>query len=321
MTDSAPGFVVAALYKFADIANCGAVKEPLRETCLDAGVTGTLILAPEGINGTIAGTRSGIDVVLQYMWSIPGLSDLEHKESYCDQNPFLRMKVRLKREIVTMGVPEIDPNEIVGTYVEPEDWNDLISDPDMVLIDARNDYEVGIGSFKGAVDPKIGFFREFPDWFQANRTDFSNAKFATFCTGGIRCEKATAFLKKEGVKEVYHLRGGILKYLERIPEAQSLWEDDCFVFDRRVSVGHGLAPGAYDMCHACRRPISDADKASENYSPGVSCPNCHDALSDDRRRRFRERQRQIEWSKRRGERHLGAIYPSSPRRKITASNS
>lgn len=319
MTEPKPDIVVAALYTFTALPNFSAFKPPLREACRNAGVTGTLILAPEGINGTIAGTRSGIDTVLGHIRSLPGCQDLDHKESLAKKDPFLRLKVRLKKEIVAMGVPGIDPNSTAGTYVTPEDWNDLISDPDVLLIDTRNDYEVSIGSFKGAIDPKTCSFRDFPDWFRANRDKFGTSKFAMFCTGGIRCEKATAFLKGEGVDEVYHLKGGILKYLEKVPEQNSLWEGECFVFDRRVAVSHGVALGSYDMCHACRHPISETDKMSELYTPGVSCPKCHDKHNDARKERFQERQRQIERAKRRGERHLGAVYKSKIREKIEKS--
>ena len=314
-----PDIVVAALYKFAPLANLDAVKQPLLETCLRAGLFGTLILAPEGINGTIAGSRSGIESVLDHIRRLPGCRDLHHKISFANDNPFLRMKVRLKTEIVTMGIRGIDPTDSVGTYVEAEDWNDLISDPNVIVIDTRNDYEVGIGSFEGAVDPQTTSFRDFPNWFRANRAALAGSKFAMYCTGGIRCEKATAFLKKEGIDEVYHLRGGILKYLETIDEHSSLWQGQCFVFDQRVSVGHGLALGSYEMCYACRWPIAKADKASNHYVPGVSCPKCHDKHSDAQKQRFQERQRQIERAKRRGTRHLGAVQNPNVEEKIGQS--
>ena len=268
---------------------------------------GTLLLAKEGINGTIAGPEKGIREVLAWLRSDPRLAGLEHKESWAEgENPFYRMKVRLKREIVTMGVPEVDPNEVVGTYVEPEQWNELISQPDVVLIDTRNDYEVDIGTFKGAVDPRIVTFREFPEWVREQERLHNKPKIAMFCTGGIRCEKASAFMKMEGFDEVYHLKGGILKYLENIPEENSMWEGECFVFDNRVSVGHGLKPGPYDLCHACRHPISDEDKQSPLYHHGISCPHCHDKMSAEQKKRFAERQHQVELAKARGHDHVAA---------------
>ncbi len=308
MTTPATEIIVTTLYKFAPFPNVSALKPPLLEACVDAGLTGTLILAEEGINGTIAGSRQGIDAVLDRIRLLSGCRDWKHQESIAEDHPFLRMKVRLKKEIVTMGVPGIDPATDAGIYVEPVDWNDLMADPDVVVIDTRNDYEVGIGSFRGAIDPKTKSFSEFPHWFRSNRSEFARSKFAMFCTGGIRCEKATAFLKQEGIEQVYHLRGGILNYLGSIPERDTLWEGECFVFDRRVSVGHGLTRGTHELCYACRRPIDASGKASNKYSPGVSCANCYDQLSEDRKQGFQERQRQIERSRRRGGCHLGAHY-------------
>ncbi len=297
---------VAALYKFVTLDDFEAMQQPLLQHCRDAGVMGTLLLAREGINGTIAGSVQGIADVLAYLRTDPRLADLPHKESWADSMPFLRMKVRLKKEIVTMGVPSIDPNHIVGTYVDPADWNALISDPDVVVVDTRNDYEVEIGTFKGAIDPNITTFREFPDWVRENGLlDDKKKKVAMFCTGGIRCEKSTAFMREQGVEEVYHLNGGILKYLEEIPKDESLWDGECFVFDERVSVGHGLEPGPYDSCHACRHAVDADDKASPLYIEGVSCPKCHASLSPERKARFVERQKQIELAKNRGEAHLG----------------
>jgi len=301
MTD----IVVAALYKFVTQPNFAELKQPLLEVCLGAEVKGTLLLASEGINGTIAGSRAGIDSVLKHIRSLPGCADLEHKESHANTNPFLRMKVRLKKEIVTMGVPGTDPQKIVGTYVKPQEWNELITAPDVITIDTRNDYEVKIGAFQGAIDPKTTTFREFPAWFREFRKEHANTRVAMYCTGGIRCEKSTAFLKNEGVDEVFHLQGGILKYLETVPEEESLWRGECFVFDQRVSVGHGLALGSFDQCHACRMPISNEDKASEFYELGVSCPHCHDTHTDDQMHRFTERQKQMELAASRGEAHLG----------------
>jgi UPF0176 protein len=299
--------VVAALYKFAPLKELPSLKGALERACGEAGLWGTLVLAPEGINGTIAGSRAGIDAVLGAIRAIPGCADLEHKESSAEEMPFYRMKVRLKKEIVTMGVEGVDPNEEAGTYVEPGDWNALIADPDIALIDTRNDYEVRIGTFKGAINPQTASFRDFPAWFARQSELHGKRKFAMFCTGGIRCEKATALLKKQGFDEVYHLKGGILKYLESVPEAESHWRGECFVFDQRTAVAHGLAPGSYELCHACRMPISDADKASEHYIAGVRCPHCRDTFSENQKARFAERQKQVELAERRGTRHLGAV--------------
>ena len=297
--------VVAALYRFVTLEDYREMREPLLDLCRAHGVKGTLLLAQEGINGTIAGTRSGIDAVLGYLKSDPRLAQLEHKESLDDEMPFYRMKVKLKKEIVTMGVDGIDPNRVVGTYVKPADWNALINDPEVLLIDTRNDYECEIGSFRGALDPHTASFREFPAWWRANREAFEGKQVAMYCTGGIRCEKASSFLLGEGVEEVFHLKGGILKYLEETPKEDSLWDGECFVFDGRVSVGHGLKQGPYDLCHACRRPISAADKASPLYLPGVQCPHCVDEYTEADRSRFRQRQKQMELARQRGERHLG----------------
>lgn len=312
--------VVAALYKFTRLDDFEQFQAPLQNACEAAEVYGTILLAHEGINGTVSGTREGVDAVLAHIQQMPGCAELEVKESHADEMPFYRMKVRLKKEIVTMGVADIDPNRSVGTYVDPQDWNDLISDPDVLVIDTRNDYEVGIGTFKGAIDPKTTAFREFPDWFKNQeqlRAEIDGGKkIAMFCTGGIRCEKATAFLKQEGVEDVFHLKGGILKYLENIPREESLWEGDCFVFDQRVSVKHGLELGDYDMCHACRNPIDADDMASEKYVPGVSCPKCFGAHHPSQERRFRDRQKQIDLARERGEAHIGTL-PLEKRKKAS----
>ena len=297
--------LVAALYRFAVFNDPAELQGPLSSIASHHGVKGTLLLAREGINGTIAGTREGIDAVLAHIRKLPGCADIEHKESWAREMPFNRLKVRLKREIVSMGVEDIDPNQIVGTYVEPLDWNELISDPDTVIIDTRNDYEVSIGTFDGAIDPNTKSFREFPGWLNARHNELAGKKVAMFCTGGIRCEKATAFAKQAGVDEVYHLRGGILKYLELVPPQDSKWRGDCFVFDERVSVGHGLEPGDHQLCRACRMPLTREDLASEMYEEGVSCAHCHHDRSDEDRARFRQRQHQIMLAKARGEKHLG----------------
>ena len=309
-------FVVAALYKFVALPDFADRKDPLQQCCLDADVSGTLLLAAEGINGTIAGSRAGIDTVLRHIRRIPGCEDLDHKESHADTNPFHRMKVRLKKEIVTLGVEGIDPNTVVGTYVAPEDWNDLIGDPDVLVIDTRNDYEVSIGTFDGAINPETESFRDFPKWFRDHRDEYEGKKVAMFCTGGIRCEKSTAFLKAEGIDEVFHLKGGILKYLETVPEDQSSWHGECFVFDQRVSVAHGLALGSYDMCHACRMPIDEADKISEHFVKGISCPKCFDKTGAEQKQRFQDRQLQIDLAKSRGEKHLGAPRPGGEPRLV-----
>ena len=301
-------FVVAALYKFAPLADIAHMQQDLRRVCDDNGICGTLLLAEEGINGTIAGSRSGIDAVLHHIRRYPGLQDLEHKESFAAEQPFYRMKVRLKKEIVTIGLPDVNPNEIVGTYVSPREWNKVISDPDTVVIDTRNGYEIKIGTFKNAIDPHTETFRAFPDYVQKNLDPARHKKVAMFCTGGIRCEKASAYMKKLGFEEVYHLKGGILKYLEEMPEEESLWQGECFVFDQRVAVKHGLAEGSYILCPSCRHPVGPDDLKSEKYVEGIACPNCHDSLSEERKARSAERQKQIELAIARGEKHIGAEY-------------
>ncbi len=298
-------FTVAALYHFTRFDDPVALKPGVEAACRDAGVKGTILLATEGVNGTITGPREGIDTALAYLRTLPGCASLDWKESEAADQPFLRLKVRLKKEIVTLGQPGVDPTSQVGTYVKPEDWDDLIDRNDVILIDTRNDYEVGIGQFKGAIDPGTTSFRQFPDWWKANKAACEGKKVAMYCTGGIRCEKASSYLLSEGVEEVFHLKGGILKYLEHMPPEESAWDGECFVFDNRVSVGHGLKQGPYDLCHACRRPISDADKASDIYQPGVQCPHCVDEYTEADRGRFRQRQKQIELATKRGEVHLG----------------
>jgi len=301
---------VAALYQFTRLTDYAAIREPLEQECRAAGVRGTLLLASEGVNGTIAGPRAGIDRVLAAIRALPGCAELDVKLSTAATMPFHRMKVRLKREIVTMGQPDIDPLASVGTYVDPQDWNALIADPDTIVIDTRNDYEVAVGTFAGAIDPQTASFRDFPAWFRNERERLLGSgrqpKVAMFCTGGIRCEKSTAFLKQEGVEDVFHLKGGILKYLETVPEDASLWQGECFVFDQRVTVGHGLAEGSYVLCHACRRPVSPQDTASPLYEAGVSCVACHDERSDEQRASYRERHRQETLAAARGVAHVGA---------------
>ncbi|MEI4484698.1 rhodanese-related sulfurtransferase [Frigidibacter sp. MR17.14] len=296
---------VAALYRFTRFPDPAALRAPLLAACEAAGVKGTLLLAPEGINGTIAGTRQGIDAALAAIRALPGCDAIEWKESTAPAMPFGRMKVRLKREIVTMGQPQVDPVAGTGAYVAPADWNALISAPDVVTIDTRNGYEVAIGSFAGAVDPGTESFRDFPGWWQANRARFEGKRIAMFCTGGIRCEKSTNYLLGEGVPEVFHLQGGILKYLEQVPEADSLWQGECFVFDERVSLGHGLVPGQATLCHACRRPLAPGDLSRPEYEEGAACHHCADEYSDADRARFRERAKQMALAAERGRRHLG----------------
>lgn len=291
--------IVAALYHFAKLPDPVAAREPMLALCRELGVKGSVLLAPEGINGTIAGSRASIDAALSYLRALPGFAALEHKESCAEKPPFTRMKVKLKREIVTMGQPDIDPVARVGGYVAAKDWNDLMAQPDVVLIDTRNDYEVSIGTFRGAVDPNTRAFRDFPKWWQDNKAAFKGKRVAMFCTGGIRCEKSTNYLLGQGVQDVFHLKGGILKYLEDVPAAQSQWTGECYVFDTRVSVGHGLIPGAYDSCHACRRPISAADKQRPEFELGAQCHLCVGEYDQTDRNRFRERQRQLELAKQR----------------------
>lgn len=298
--------VVAALYKFVNLPDYQSLKAPLLKVCEENKIKGTLLLAEEGINGTIAGERGSIDKVLAYLQSDSRLFDIDHKESFTDNHPFLRMKVKLKKEIVTMGIPDINPNKQVGQYVEPKDWNALINDPDVVVIDTRNNYEVEIGTFKNAINPETDSFRELPAYVEKNLDPDKHKKVAMFCTGGIRCEKSTALMKKQGFEEVYHLQGGILKYLEEVPEDESLWQGECFVFDERVAVDHSLEKGQYDQCHACRFPITEEDKQSEKYIAGVSCPRCFNKTTAEQRQRFAERQKQIQLAKQRGEKHLGS---------------
>lgn len=302
-------FVVAALYKFVGLPDYKTVQGPLLEFCLQNDIKGTLLLAHEGINGTVAGSRESIDALLSHLKSDTRLVDLTHKESLAEEMPFYRMKVKLKKEIVTLGVEDIDPTHVVGTYVEPQQWNDLISDPDVLVVDTRNDYEVELGTFSGAVNPNTASFREFPAYVERELDPGKQKKVAMFCTGGIRCEKSTALLKQMGFDQVYHLKGGILQYLEDVPQKDSLWQGECFVFDNRVSVDHDLQPGTYDLCHGCRRPITDADKASEKYVEGVACPRCHDELTEDQWKRFSERQKQVQLSRERQQTHIGAPPP------------
>lgn len=304
---------VAALYRFTPIADVAALRDALEAVCRAQGIKGTLLVASEGLNGTIAGEDCAIARVVEFIRAQPDCEETDVKYSHASEMPFYRMKVRIKREIVTMGVEGIDPRASVGTYVAPQDWNTLIADPDTIVIDTRNDYEVAVGTFERAIDPKTATFREFPDWFRRERErllgEGKAPRVAMFCTGGIRCEKSTAFLKDEGVEEVYHLKGGILKYLEEVPEEQSLWRGECFVFDERVTVGHGLALGSHVLCRACRRPINDEGRASPLYEDGVSCTDCYHERTDEQRASARERDRQEKLARARGTSHIGATRP------------
>ena len=285
--------VVATFYKFVKLPDFAQMQAPLLAYCQAQGIRGTILLAAEGINGTIAGCRQAIDSVLSFLRSDPRLIDLEHKESHADSPPFDRLKVRLKKEIVTLGLPEIDPSDRVGTYVSPQEWNALISDPEVTLIDARNDYEVSIGTFKGAQNPKTSSFRQFPDYVRTHLDPTQHKKVAMFCTGGIRCEKATSLMMAQGFQEVYHLQGGILKYLEEVAPEESLWQGECFVFDQRVAVEHGLEAGTHEMCRSCGHPIAESDKTSSHYQEGISCPHCFDSLTQEKRARQEARQQQM----------------------------
>ena len=296
---------VAAFYQFARLPQFKELQHPVQALCDEYGVKGILLLADEGVNGTIAGTAQALSVVLAYLRAIPGIEAMEHKNSWADSMPFLRMKVRLKKEIVTIGDKSVDPLARVGTYVEPEDWNELISQPDVVVIDTRNDFEVRIGTFKGAVDPKTKSFSEFPAFIREHFDPQMNKKIAMFCTGGIRCEKASSFMLQEGFPEVYHLKGGILKYLEHVPQTESLWDGGCFVFDQRVAVGHGLALLNLATCYGCRAPLEAEDLASPDFEEGVSCPHCITLMTPVQKKSARERQTQVRLALARGEQHIG----------------
>ncbi len=299
-------FVVAALYKFVALPDYEELQGKLLDLCQRNGIQGTLLLAEEGINGTVSGTREAIDALLGFLKTDTRFKDLQHKEALYEKQPFYRMKVRLKKEIVTLGAPGLNPREAVGTYVKPKDWNSLISEPDILLIDTRNDYEVEVGTFRGAINPETKTFREFKKFVEEKLDPVRDKKIAMFCTGGIRCEKSTSYLLSKGFENVYHLEGGILQYLEEVPKEKSSWEGECFVFDQRVTVNHDLEKGSYDQCYACRYPITEEEKASPLYIEGVSCPRCHDSLSADQKKRFADRQKQIRLAKERNEIHIGS---------------
>jgi UPF0176 protein len=299
-------FTVAALYQFADFPDFAEWQKPLQALCRQHGIKGTLLLASEGINGTIAGLEEGIDAILTYLKSDPRFSKLEHKVSYASEMPFYRMKVRLKKEIVTLGVSEVNPGKQVGTYVKPNQWNQLILDPDVIVLDTRNIYEYEIGTFQGAVNPNTKTFREFPEFVQTHLDPNKHKKVAMFCTGGIRCEKASSYMLMKGFEEVYHLEGGILKYLEEVPESESLWQGECFVFDQRVAVKHGLEEGDSEMCFGCRHPLNAKDKQSNKFQEGISCPHCYDHSTLEQKQRAAERQFQVELAQKRQQTHLGS---------------
>jgi UPF0176 protein len=301
-------FLTAALYKFVELSDFANLRAPLLACCEANQVVGTILLAEEGINGTIAGAPENVYAVLAFLRSDARFADLVHKESRSPKPPFYRLKVRLKREIVTLGVPDINPSQMAGQYVKPEEWNKLLDDPDVVVVDVRNDYEVSIGTFKGAINPKTKSFSELPEWVEQETALHHKPKVAMFCTGGIRCEKSTAFLRKVGFDEVYHLEGGILKYLEIVPEAESRWEGECFVFDERVTVGQGLKPGDYELCRGCGHPISPEDRTSELFVMGVTCPYCYGTKTESQKQSLSERQRQVELANSRNQKHIGARY-------------
>ncbi len=298
-------YVVCALYKFVALENYQSIRSPLLNFMKEHEICGTLLLAHEGINGTVSGSRQSVDLLLAYLEKQPGLESLVTKESISQDKPFKRTKVKLKKEIVTMGIEDIDPRKVVGTYVEPKDWNDLINDPEVLLVDTRNDYEYQVGTFENAVNPNTVSFREFPEYVKNNLSPQKHKKVAMFCTGGIRCEKSTAYMKQQGFDQVYHLKGGILKYLEEVPKEQTTWQGECFVFDDRVTVDHDLKQGQYQQCNACRMPITDTDQLSELFQQGVSCPHCFDKSSPEQKARYQEREKQIQLAKVRGEEHIG----------------
>ena len=306
-------FLTAAFYRFVVLDDTEQLRPQLLAQCQAQQVKGNVLLAHEGINGTIAGPEAGVRAVLAWLRADPRLAALVHKEAWATEDPFYRMKVSLKREIVTLGVPDVHAATEAGTYVSPQDWNQLIDDPDVAVVDVRNDYEVAIGSFQGAIDPHTRSFSEFPQWVERNEALLrGKSKVAMFCTGGIRCEKSTAYLRQLGFKNVYHLEGGILKYLETVAPEDSRWQGDCFVFDERVSVGHGLQPGDHQLCRSCRRPLDAADRASPLFVEGVSCAHCHGSTTEAQKSAYAERQRQMERAAARAERHVGQVFSPPP---------
>ena len=302
-------FKVAALYKFSEIDNPLEVQISLKKILKKLSIYGTILVGSEGINGTIsAKNEKNLNKALMHLKNLKGFNDLDIKFSDSKKNPFVRLKIKLKQEIVTIGDKSIDPTKSVGEYVNPEDWNSLLEEENILLIDTRNDYEYSIGSFKDSINPKTQKFRDFPKWLKNQdftNEDKNNKKVAMFCTGGIRCEKASSLMKNEGFKKVYHLKGGILKYFESVSKEKSLWNGECFVFDDRVSVKHDLSVGDYDMCHGCRMPITETDKTSQKYIRGVSCPNCYDQTTEEQKSRYMSRQKQVDLAKQRNQKHIG----------------
>jgi UPF0176 protein len=303
-------YLTTTMYHFVSLSHFKDLREPLLNFCASQSIKGTLLLADEGINGTVAGSEKAIHTFLDFLKKDPlfegHFKNLSHKESWSDKHPFYRMKVKLKKEIVTLGVPGVSPSKMVGKYVKPQDWNSIISDPEVVLIDTRNDYEYAIGTFKNAINPKTNTFREFPEYVKTHFDPKKHKKVAMFCTGGIRCEKASSYMMSEGFDEVFHLEGGILKYLEEVKPEESLWQGECFVFDQRVAIKHGLQIGDYDQCYACRYPLSQDDMKSEKYIPGISCPHCYDQHTPEKLQALTERQKQVILAKERGIEHIGS---------------
>ncbi|QDD11039.1 rhodanese-related sulfurtransferase [Candidatus Methylopumilus planktonicus] len=304
-----PTYLTTAMYHFVSLPHYKKLREPLLNFCISKGIKGTLLLADEGINGTVAGPEKSILELLNHLKTDPvfegNFKNLAHKESWSDKHPFYRMKIKLKKEIVTLGVPGVSPTKVAGKYVKPQDWNKIISDPEVVLIDTRNDYEYAIGTFKNAINPKTNTFREFPEYVKTHFDPKKHKKVAMFCTGGIRCEKASSYMLSKGFDEVYQLEGGILKYLEEVKPEESLWQGECFVFDQRVAITHGLEVGVYDQCYACRYPLSQDDMKSEKYTPGISCPHCFNKHTPEKLKSLTERQRQVILAKARGLNHIG----------------
>ena len=306
-------FKVAAFYAFTELLNLEDLQRTFTHFLKKEDIKGTVLLAHEGINGTVAGTEDGIDRFKNFLRLNNLYQSQNFKTSTCAEDPFPRLKIKLKDEIVSIGNELVDPAKIVGEYVQPEDWNSLISQEDILVLDTRNTYEFSIGTFKKSIQPETTNFREFPDWLEGIESKGldKSKKVAMFCTGGIRCEKASSLMKAKGFKNIYHLQGGILNYLEKIDEENSLWNGECFVFDDRVALNHNLEVGSYDMCHGCRMPITDKDKLEEEYVTGVSCPNCFNTKTLDQKKRYADRQKQIDLAKLRNEKHIGAVLQSS----------
>ena len=303
--------IVATFYKFVPLEDFRDMRRPLLAECHKNGILGTILLAEEGINATIAGTRKGIDALMEKIYLDQRLTDLEYKEAVNLKSPFYRMKVKLRNEIVALGVPDIDPNNLPGICVSAENWNSLIKDPEVLVIDVRNKYECDIGTFKNAISSGTETFRDFPEYVKNNLDPKKNKKIAMYCTGGIRCEKASAYMLNQGFNEVYQLQGGILRYIDETETDKSLWQGECFVFDARVAVDHALQKGGYDQCYSCRHPVSPEDKRSRSYQEGVSCPYCYNTLTVKRRKSLEERQRQVKLAEKRNQQHIGVQQPNN----------